>query len=568
MKKQLFLIVSVLLALTFTSCSKKMGELPSDLFKVTPNPLEVKGGKVDAKIDGKIPEKYFNKKAIVTVTPVLKFDGKELRGPSQKYQGEKVTGNNKVIKYKEGGSISLAASYDYVPEMINSELYLDFDIEIGGKEANEIPMVKVADGVIATESLAGRDAREIAPAITPDKFQRVIQEKQEAEIKFLIQQANLRTSETGSQGVKNLTATVKDVEKAENKAVSSMNVVGYASPDGPLELNKNLAERRLDVTANFLNREFKKSKAAVEIGKDFTPEDWDGFKKLMEQSSIQDKDLILRVLSMYSDPEQREREIKNISSAFTVIADEILPQLRRSRLQLVVDVTGKSDEQISDLAKTNPSELTVDELLYAATLTENLSEKAAIYQKVVEIYPNDFRGHNNLGLVRLHEGKINEAQALFEKAVSIDPSNPDINYNLGLVALQKGQFDKAEQYFGKSAGTSGNLSQALGTLYMAKGDYNKAKSSFGTATTNNSALLQILNKDYNAARRTLSSVAQPDAMTSYLGAIVGARTNDRDAVYSNLRTAVSKDKSFGAKALKDIEFAKFRDDQTFLSIVR
>lgn len=568
MKKQLFLIVSVLLAVTFTSCSKKMGELSSDLVKVNPNPLEVKGGKVDAKIDGKFPEKYFNKKSTVTITPVLKYNGGEVRGTSQTYQGEKVTGNHKVIKHKEGGTFALTPSFDYIPEMINSELYLDFTIDINGKEPAKLPMVKIADGIIATEALADRSAKEVVPAIIPDKFQRVIQEKQEADIKFLIQQANLRNSETRSQSIKDLTAAAKDADKTENKAVSSMNVIGYASPDGPLELNKNLAERRLNVTTNFLNSEFRRMKSKVEIGKDFTPEDWDGFRKLMEQSNIQDKELILRVLSMYSDPEQREREIKNISSAYTTIADQVLPELRRSRLQLVIDVTGKSDEEIAQLASSNPRNLTVDELLYSATLTGNLGEKGAIYQKVTDIYANDIRGYNNLAVIKMHEGKIDEAHSLLIKSERILPNNPDVNYNLGLIALQRSQFDRAEEYFGKAAGTSGDLNQALGTLYMGRGDYNKAKTSFGSTTTNNAALLQILNKDYNAARRTLSSVAQPNAMTSYLGAVIGARTNDRDAVYTNLRTAIGKDRSFGMKAVKDIEFAKFIDDQTFISIVK
>ncbi|MDL2290087.1 hypothetical protein LJB95_01625 [Paludibacteraceae bacterium OttesenSCG-928-F17] len=568
MKKQLFLIVSVLLALTFTSCSKKMGELSSDYFKVTPNPLEVKGGRIDAKIDGKFPEKYFNKKAIVTVTPVLVYDGKEMRAASKTFQGEKVTGNSQVIKNKQGGNLSMTATFNYEPEMAVSELYLDFDIQIGNKEMNDIPMVKVADGVIATEALANLKASEIAPALTPDKFQRIIQEKQEADIKFLIQQADLRNSEKKSQAVKDLTAAAKDANQAENKAVSSLNVIGYASPDGPLQLNKNLAERRLNVTSNFLNSEFRRMKDKIEIGKDFTPEDWEGFRQLMEQSDIQDKELILRVLSMYTDPEQREREIKNISSAYTVIADQVLPQLRRSRLQLVVDVIGKSDEEIASLAKGNAQGLNVDELLYAATLTDNLTEKAKIYQKVIDNYSNDVRGYNNLALIRMHEEKTDEAHALLVRAERVSPNDPNVNYNLGLIALQRGQYDRAEEYFGKAAGTNGDMNQAMGTLYLSKGDYNKAKSSFGPATTNNAALLQILNKDYNAARRTLSSVSDPNAMTAYLGAIVGARTNDRDAVYSNLKTAVSKNRGFASKANRDLEFAKFKDDETFKSIVK
>ncbi len=566
MKKQLFLIVSVVLALGLSSCSK-MGELPANLFKTTPNPLEVKGGKIDAKIDGKFPEKYFDKNAVVTVTPVLKYNGTETKGTPKVFQGENVTGNNQVIRKKEGGNFTINTSFDYKPEMARSELYLDFDIAVKGKEV-KIPQVKVADGVIATSALLGTHGGEIAPAITPDGFQRIIQETQEANIKFLIQQANLRSSETNSADVKNLTAAIKDAKDAENKDVASLNVIGYASPDGPYALNRNLAERRLDVSANFLNSEMRKLKSQVEIGKDFTPEDWEGFRKLMEQSNIQDKELILRVLSMYSDPEQREREIKNISSAYTVIAEQILPELRRARMQLTVNVIGKSDEEISRLASSNARSLSADELLYAATLTDNLVEKAAIYNEVIRIHNNEVRGYNNLGVVRYHQGNYTEAASHFQRAAGMASNDPNVNYNLGLMALNNGELDKAEQHFGKAAGTNADLNQALGSLYVSKGDYNKAKSSFGNTATNNAALAHILNGDYNAARRTLSSVPNPDATTSYLGAVIGARTNDRDAVYNNLREAAAKDKAVAMKAANDVEFSKFADDQTFQSIIR
>ena len=566
MKKQFFFIVSLVLALGLSSCSK-MNELPANLFKTTPNPLEVRGGKIDAKVEGKFPEKFFNKNAIVTVTPILKYNGTETKGTPKVFQGEKITGNDQQINYKAGGSFTIGASFDYVPEMAQSELFLDFGIAVKGKEVI-IPQVKVADGVIATATLASAAANEIAPAITPDKFQRIIQETQEANIKFLIQQSNLRGSETGASAVKDLTAAVKAAKNTENKEVESLNVIGYASPDGSFTLNQNLAEKRLDVSANFLNNELKKLKSQTEISKDFTPEDWDGFKKMMEQSNIQDKELILRVLSMYSDPEQREREIKNISSAFTTIADQILPELRRSRLLLTVNVIGKSDVEIAQLAVSDPSALTVDELLYAATLTDDLNKKAAIYESVAKYYSNDLRAYNNLGVVKYYQGKYDEASANFKKAANIASNEPSVNYNLGLVALEKGDLDAAEQYFGKAAGANADLNQALGTLYIATGEYTKARSTFASTTSNNAALLQILNADYSGARRTLTAVADPDATTSYLSAVVGARTNDRDAVYNNLKAAVSQDKSLAKKALSDVEFAKFVADATFLSIVK
>lgn len=567
MRKQLFFAVSMVLALVFSSCTKDMAALDPSLFKCNPNPLEVKGGKVDATITGTFPVKYFNRKATVTVTPVLKFEGKEVKGTPVTFQGEKIVGNDQSISYKAGGTYTIKASFDYVPEMAKSELYLDFTATTS-KKTYQIPSVKVADGVIATSQLASTSAKEVTPVIVPDKFQRVIQEMQEADILFLIQQSSLRKSETKSSDIVDLTKKIKAVKETQNQQVAGFEISGYASPDGGLDLNTNLAEQRGKVTTDFLNKELKKLKTTVKIDSKFTAEDWAGFQALMEKSNIQDKQVILRVLSMYTDPEQREREIKNLSVAFKSIAEEILPQLRRSRLKLTVDITGKSNEEITKLAKEDAAKLSVEELLFAATLTNDLSEKAAIYTKVTDLYPTDARGFNNLGAVKFQQGNVADASRYFAKALELDPKSADINYNAGAASLAKGNLAAAEESFGKAAGTTGNLSQALGTVNVIKGDYAKAKTYFGSTASNNAALLQILNADYSGARKTLSAVAQPDAMTSYLGAIIGARTNDRDSVYSNLKEAVKLDKSLALKAVKDIEFAKFATDETFVSIVK
>ncbi len=569
MKKQLLFAFSLVLAVLLSSC-KDMGALDSSMFTCTPNPLEVKAGKVDATITGKFPVKYFNKRAVVTVTPVLKFDGKEVKGTPVKFQGEKVKGNDKTIAFKAGGTYTMKASFDYVPEMAVSELYLEFSVETK-KKTYAIPAVKVADGVIATATLAttnfGTDAAN-GPVIIADRFQRVIQEKEEASIKFLIQQSNLRPSETRSAEIVGLTKKIKEVQDAQNKAVAGFEVSGYASPDGAIELNTNLAERRQKVTVDFVNSEMKKLKTSVTIDSKFTAEDWAGFQKLMESSNIQDKELILRVLSMYPDPEQREREIKNLSVAFKAIADEILPQLRRSRLTLTVDVTGKSDEEILGLAKSNPSGLSLEELLYAATLTQDLATKADFYTKATQLHSSCVRAFNNLAVVNYQQGNIDAASKNIAKALELNAGNADVNFNAGMLALAKKDIAGAEVYFGKAGGTNGNLKNALGTVYIAKGEYDKARTSFGDAKTNNAALLQILNKDYSAAKNTLAAVAQPDGLTAYLSAIVAARTNDKDGVYSNLRNAVRANAKCGAKAAKDIEFAKYFADDTFKSIVK
>lgn len=567
MNKKLLFIPSVLMVLAFSSCNKNMTALDASYFKTTPNPLEVKAGKVNATVTGTFPVKYFAKKAEVTVTPVLRFEGNEVKGTASTFQGEKVLGNNQPIQYKAGGSYSMSPSFTYTPEMAKSELYLTFDV-VQGKKKYQIPAVKVADGIIATSQLASTSSDEIRTAVAPDNFIRITQETQNADILFLIQQAQLRNSELDKSDIVEFNQKVKDAREARNKEITSLEVLGYASPDGSIELNTDLAEKRQKVTSDYLTKELKKLKADVTIDSKFTAEDWDGFQKLMEASDIQDKDLILRVLSMYQDPEQREREIKNLSSTFEEVADDILPQLRRARLNLNVDVIGKSDAEISNLAKMNPEVLTANELLYAATLVNSYKEKADIYERFINFFPEDARGYNNMGVVRYEQDAINEAEILFQKAISFNPNSADANYNAGLVNLAKGKVADAQAYFGKAAGTTGNLSAALGTSYIALGDYTKAQSTLKEVNTNNAALSQILNNDYNTARNTLKAVESPNAMTSYLAAVIAARTNDRDAVYSNLRTAVQKNKGMALKAAKDLEFAKYFADQTFLSIVK
>ncbi|MBO4454464.1 MAG: tetratricopeptide repeat protein, partial [Paludibacteraceae bacterium] len=298
-----------------------------------------------------------------------------------------------------------------------------------------------------------------------------------------------------------------------------------------------------------------------------TAEDWEGFQKAMEESNMQDKDLVLRVLSMYSDPEEREAQIKNLSSVYGTIADEILPALRRSRLILTTDLIGKSDEEIKKLAKEDPSQLNVEELLYAATLTSDKDEKLAIYQKAADQF-NDYRAWNNMGQIYFNEGNIAEARRCYAKALEIEPNNADVNYNAGLAAMADGDLDKAEEYLGKAAGTEGNLKGAMGTLYTMKGDYKAASQAYGEEASNNAAVQQILAEDYAGARQTLDNVKEPNATTAYLKAIVGARTNDRNAVYDNLKEAIAKDASFKARAQEDIEFAKYAEDAEFQAIVK
>ena len=558
MKKSLKLFASVMVFAILTSCG---APVQPEKVEVNPDPLTVVGNKVEADVTCTFPAKKFGKKAVLTVTPVLKFNGTEVVGESVTYVGEKAKENGTTVSYKEGGKVTFKVSFDYVPEMAKCELVLRYSTEKGNA-----PDQKAADGLVATAKLA--EAEDVPAQVTADKFQRIIQEVQEADIKFLIQQTNLRNSELKSQALCDLNAAIKDADTTANKAINKLEVAGYASPDGEEGLNEKLANTRQNNAQKYLQKQLKKAKVDAAIESNVTAEDWAGFQAAMEASNIQDKELVLRVLSMYSDPEEREAQIKNLSVAFKTIAEEVLPALRRSRLILTTDLIGKSDEEIAALAANDPAALNVEELLYAATLTNDLAAKLDIYKKAVAQYGADYRTHNNLGMVYFEQGNVAEAARCYAKALQIEPNNADVNYNAALAAMAQNDLEKAEAYLGKAAGTQGNLNAAMGTLYTMKGDYEAAKNAYGNSASNNAAVQQILNADYEAALQTLNKVEKPNATTAYLKAVVGARQNDRNAVYANVKAAIQQDANLKAKAQNDIEFAKYQSEEAFQALVK
>ena len=555
MIKKLYLPLVALLVLALSSCGK-MGELSSDYFTTNPEVLEAIGGKVPVTINGKFPEKYMKKKATVEVTPVLRWKGGEAKGQPAVFQGEKVEGNGQTISYKVGGSYTMKASFDYVPEMANSELYLDFKIT-KGKKTYTIPSVKIADGVIATSELP--TAASSNASYANDAFQRIIKDAQTANIMFLIQQANLRNSELNSDDMKEFHKKVAEINAdTKNYKLNNIEISAYASPDGGVELNTGLAENRENNTEKYMQRQLKKGKIDANLDAKYTAQDWEGFQELVSKSNLQDKDLILRVLSMYQDPEQRETEIKNISSVYKTLADEILPQLRRARLTANYDIIGRSDDEINEAFNTDAKVLSVEELLYAATLTNDNARKEAIFTKTTQLYPNDFRAYNNLGELAFAAGDAAKAESYFKQAASKNANAPEVNANLGLCGLVKGNVAAAESYLGKATGANA-ANEALGNLYIKQGQYDRAVNAFGDAKTNSAAQAQILAKDYNKAKATLSAIKNPDAMTDYLMAIVGARTNNASLVSSSIKSAIAKDASMAQRAANDREFAKFAD---------
>ena len=566
MQNKLYLFLTLAGSIAITSCSK-MGALSSDNFSVNPSPLEAVGGKVSATINGRFPEKYMKKKAIVTVTPEIRYAGGATSTTGATFQGEKVEDNNQSISYRVGGNYTMKANFTYIPEMLQSELYLTFNAKVGKKTVS-IPAVKVANGVLSTSELLKRTLASASPAIAPDAYEHIIKQKQDANIKFLIQQANIRTSELKTTSIKDFIKTLKDINAdQERKALANIEVSAYASPDGGMKLNEKLAAQREKTSAKYVAQQLKKEKMETDVDTKYTAEDWDGFQELVSQSNIQDKDVIIRVLSMYKDPEEREKQIRNISAAYRELANEILPQLRRARLSINYELIGRSDDEIQAQIKSDASKLSVEEMLYAATLTENVNEQAEIYKKTAELYPSDYRAFNNLASISYAKGNTTDAERYLDKATSLKSNAAEANVNKALLSLTKGKVSEAEAFLSKGSGTNATA-EALGNLYIAQGNYAQASSTMNGVKSNSAALAQILNKDYNSAEQTLSSVASADATTSYLKAIVAARTGNKTAAISNLKDAISKDSSYAAYAAKDLEFSAISGDENFKALIK
>lgn len=552
MKKQTTLLL--IAATAMASCSK-LGNLSSDNFTVTPTPLEEVAGQVPATINGTFPEKYMKKKAVVTVTPVLKYENGEVAGTSATFQGEKVQDNNTTIQYKVGGTYTMKTTFDYVPAMMKSDLYARFNAKLG-KKVVTIPEVKIGYGVIATADLLKRCTTTGSTA--KDAFQRVIDENKEASIKYLINQAKVRTSETSSVSVQDLVKILKEInDSTETRALKGIEISAYASPDGKYSFNEQLAEKRQNTSSAYLKSQMKKINMNAAIDTKYTAEDWEGFQELVSQSNLQDKDVILRVLSMYNDPDEREQQIRNMSSVYTEIADGIMPQLRRARMIVNYSVIGRSDEQILAQFQADPSKLSVEEMLYGANnLVSDNATKKAWYNQTVSQYPNDVRAYNNLAAVAIAEGNTAEAQNWISRAKAVNANCPEANANTAILALKSGDTAAAQNALAKASG-SDTFNEIMGNVNIAKGNYAQAAQNLAGTNTNSAALAQILNKDYASAKQTLSNIKNSDATTSYLKAIVAARTNDASSLESNLKAAISQDSTLATRAANDLEFANY-----------
>ena len=437
MRKTILFSALAVCALAFTACSK-LGPLSADNVTVTPTPLEAIGSEVPATINATFPQKYMKKKATVTVTPVLKFNGGEVTSASSTFQGEKVQGNGTTVAYKAGGNYTMRATFPYQDAMQQSDLYLRFDARMGNKAVN-LPDVKVGYGIIATGQLVRQTVSNANPALAADAYQRIIRQKQEAQIKYLVNQANVRASELKTTSIQDFTKILKEInDNQETLRLQNIEVSAYASPEGRYDFNERLAEKRQDSSADYVNQQLKKNKMRAEVDTKFTAEDWEGFQQLVSQSNIQDKDVILRVLSMYKDPAEREQQIRNMSVVYDELAKGILPELRRARLIANYDVIGRSDEQIIAQYQTDAQRLSVEELLYGANLQTDAQLKQQWYEKTAQLYPNDARAFNNLANLAYQNGDLDTAANYVRKAKSLNPNCAEAATNEALLALSAG----------------------------------------------------------------------------------------------------------------------------------
>jgi len=583
--KTTFVFLLTIATLLMYSCGglEKMAEQPSPVsWSVNPQILEMHAGRVPVAITVNFPAKYFDKKAVIVTRPIIKWEGGQKELKPFTLQGESVTDNNPTIKNETGGSYTYRDTVDYEEGMMFSNLEGYVKASAGDKSV-DLPTQKLAPGVIVTPLLVkeglkvdnGADGmgQTIGQDVTLDKSSF---KEYKADIHFALQQANLRSSELKKEDVLNMLNGLKTSNSDSTEVFKGVEISAYASPDGPLKLNTNLSEKRGNVAEKYIKNKLRRLKFenySNLISTKSTAEDWEGFKYELDKSNVKDKDLIKRVLSMYSDPEVREKEIKNMSEAYTELKTDVLPQLRRSKVKVQFEVTALTPEQVLAQAQSDASVLQQKELFYAGTYAKTTEERSALLKTYTEKYPEDWKGFNDLGIEYLTQGKQDEAKAAFEKADELNQGNGSILNNLGVLSMAQGNEDEAYEYFNKAKDAGENsaaLNYNLGYLNIKRAEYQKAVNNFGATYTFNGALAQLLNKDNDGAMNTINEVEKEhkDAVVYYLKAVIAARQGELETVISSLTTAINKDASWKAYALKDMEFYKYLSNAAFKAILQ
>lgn len=535
--------------------------------KVSPEMLVAKADTVEATITVTFPAKYFHKKATVEFTPVLKYDGGEFVCDPKLLQGESVKGTNTVIRYEAGGSYTQTVKIPFKDVMRSSTLEMRKKLIVGDKNITWGDN-KIADGVIATYKLVEVDPKVIA--MTQNSYVKSISDSKMAQILFQINRDVINDKEVKKEDIKAIEDYIANAKKDSTMQLKEIGISAYASPDGPMTLNEKLSKGRGSNSAKYLEKYFKKSKVK---GVDSlykvttTAEDWDGFKTLMEQSNIQDKDLVLRVLSMYSDPAVREKEIKNISKAFKIIAEQILPQLRRAKFAASVEKMNLNDDQLKALAAANKIDsLSLEQLIYTAGIVTDKAQKTALYNMAETKYPTDIRAFNNLGVMAFNDGNMDEAKAQFTKGLAINKDNSVVKNNMGAILLKQGNVDAAEKMFTEAADAGKEVRYNLGIVSIMKGKYEPATDYFGGSDSFNQGLALYLVNKADESKRILDKV--DSGKSFYLKAVIAARQGNEADVLNNMRTAVGKDASLKAYAMKDMEFKSFMQNEVFKTLLQ
>lgn len=558
------------LAAVISSCSslEKMKEGAKQIqYKVDPEMLETHQGKVAMSMTATVPAKLWDKKCSAEITPVLQYQGGEDAFPTITVQGEKVEGNGQTVSYTNGGVIKYPKQeIDFNDNQRVSDLIVRIKFTRGDETleitSTELGLAPLAKGVIATSTLMGEEPG--VSSASKDEFQRVTTNDKVAEIVYLINQAQVRNGQLKKEDVAAINDYIKELNADEKKSIKSIAVSAYASPDGSTDLNTKLAGKRENSAKDVIAKTLKKAKAEATVDAKSTPEDWDGFKNAVQNSEIQDKELILRVLSLYSDPDVREKEIKNLSAVYKVLAKDILPTLRRSTITVTGEFQGKSDDE---LKAANKDSLTVEELLFTANLFEgNADKQVEYYDAAIKNFPEDYRAYNNKGIVLYNKKDIAGAKALFEQAEA-KKAAPEVENNLACVAIANKDLNLAKEYLGKAAGAGSALDENLAVVAIAEGDYEKAESYLANSTSNNAALVKILNGKYDAAISITNANKEENGLKYYLKAIAFARKSDKDSALENLNKAVKVENKWKEYAKKDMEFYSYFADANFKSIV-
>ena len=571
MKRFLFVTSVVALGLIMGSCNdlKKMAANADDInYSVNPKVLEVHNGQVAVNITGNFPEKYFRKKVSATLTPTLVWDGGEKALTPIYVQGEKVSGNGQVIKYKPGGAFSYNDKFDYSPEMRRSKLVLKITAVKGTKEA-EFDPEDIAEGIVATPELVKMTAGKSSNAAS--NFKKDNAASKIAAINYDKNKADIKSSETKKEEIAEMQKYIKESKDNDRVRFDGVELKSYASPEGAQDINKKVSNDRSNSASKFAKNEFKGVNGAD--GSNFfktlvTEEDWEGFKTAVQNSNLADKDMIIRVINMNSDPDKREEEIRNMKSTFDELEKEVLPSLRRSEIVINVTNIGKTDEEIAKQYNEDPSKLSFTEIMHYGEITEDAAKRVEIYTKATELFPDEWSAYNNLGAALYETKDYQAAKVALEKAKSKSNGNATVLNNMGNVALSEGNVAEAESNYASATGVN-EASAGQGVIAIKKGQYANASNFYGDDCSFNAGLAKVLNKENDNAIKALEcGEDKDDAMNFYLKAVVCARKADNEGVFNNLRTACQKDSSLKDFAAKDVEFINLFENDTFKSIVK